>query len=130
MALCWWVHNSLYHILTSASPGLGLLLAAVCSPCETGLQTSFLNLSSVYPRPCCRTQAALKRGVFRVGGTSGDADRFSQRVVLRALMRTARDVARGMQHLHASGGLPHRASVCSGLGGEDLACLKGSSTAV
>jgi hypothetical protein len=41
------------------------------------------------------------RGVFTVGGTSGDTARFNQRVVLRAALRTARDVARGMQHLHA-----------------------------
>lgn len=47
--------------------------------------------------------SALQRGVFRVGGTSGDASRFNDRVVLRAALRTARDVARGMQHLHASG---------------------------
>ncbi len=46
--------------------------------------------------------SALQRGVFTVGGTSGDAARFNERVVLRAALRTARDVARGMQHIHAS----------------------------
>ena len=46
--------------------------------------------------------SALQRGVFSVGGTSGDTGRFNERVVLRAALRTARDVARGMQHLHMS----------------------------
>ncbi|KXZ53856.1 hypothetical protein GPECTOR_6g774 [Gonium pectorale] len=76
--------------------------------------------------------AAIKRGIFRMDAAhdepgpgssssssgpvpagaagsaaeSGSADappRFSRRIVLRAMLRTARDVAQGMCHLHANG---------------------------
>ncbi|EFJ44079.1 hypothetical protein VOLCADRAFT_95692 [Volvox carteri f. nagariensis] len=71
--------------------------------------------------------SAIKRGVFKMDGLPDDdtpgssgnvaaaaagttstaglpeAPRFTKRVVLRALLRTARDVAQGMCHLHSNG---------------------------
>uniref|UniRef100_A0A7S0RJE4 Protein kinase domain-containing protein n=1 Tax=Chlamydomonas leiostraca TaxID=1034604 RepID=A0A7S0RJE4_9CHLO len=78
----WAVHQVLQYL--NAAPG-HYLTHIIMEHCDRG---SLLG--------------ALQRGVFKVGGTSGDMTRFGHRVVVRALLRTARDIARGMHHLHAS----------------------------
>lgn len=41
--------------------------------------------------------AAIDKGLFRTGG------KWSRRLVLRAVLRTVREVAQGMLHMHRSG---------------------------
>lgn len=55
--------------------------------------TSTRNDSTLGEEPCC----CVPPGVFREG------ERWDGRVALRALLRTASEVARGLWHLHDNG---------------------------
>ncbi|KAG2447330.1 hypothetical protein HYH02_007659 [Chlamydomonas schloesseri] len=80
------------------STGGGGLLASSSTALGAGMQTSRTSVTAAM------AAAGLASGAGGGGGGEvASPTRLSRRVVLRALLRTARDVAQGMCHLHANG---------------------------
>eukprot|EP00198_Chlamydomonas_reinhardtii_P006439 XP_001695775.1 predicted protein [Chlamydomonas reinhardtii] len=82
---------------TAMGSAAGGIMASSSTAPGAGLQTSRTSVT-----------AAMAAAGMASAGTGGGVEagspiRLSRRVVLRALLRTARDVAQGMCHLHANG---------------------------